>query len=303
MTNNITWDSDYWLKRFTATTENFRPLQREVWENTKEVVEAGKYILPDGRVITLNSQAWHIRSTFYSREFTAYFEPLKTKPVISVVPDDCLDTAHKWVNEGLNVSVLNLASRRNPGGGVQKGSSAQEEYLFRCSDYYKFLYRYASYAEEYGLKPSRHQYPMDKNFGGIYTPSVTVFRESQERGYKYTAYPWRVNMIAVAGINQPDTITVDGQERLTAKMVDGTKNKIRTIFRIACEQGQRNLVLGALGCGAFKNPPEHVAELFRDVINEEEFAGAFLRLCFAVKSSHSSGHGRNYNAFKKVLEQ
>ena len=300
------WNAEDWLKRFhtpSINPDHYRSLRREVWKSTTSIVERNSYVLPDGRFVTLRSNQTSRSSSFYKNSFTASFEPLDTSPEITVVQRDCLDAAHDWVKQGLSVSVLNLASRQNPGGGVVEGSGAQEEYLFRCSDYYKFLYRYADYAEKYGLKRSRNQYPMDRNFGGIYSSGVTIFRENEETGYKLASHSWKVNMIAVAGINTPKLIIENGQQRISPELVEGAKNKIRTIFRIACDNGQRNLVLGALGCGAFHNPPEHMAELFKEVINEDEFKGAFLRICFAIKKNNHSPNSENYLAFSKVFTQ
>ena len=129
-----------------------------------------------------------------------------------------------------------------------------------------------------------------------------IFRDNEATGYRLTAKPCKVNMIAVAGMNSPHTIFEDGEERIAPELVDGVKNKIRTIFRIAIDRGQKNLVLGAIGCGAFHNPPKHVAEIFRDVLCESEFFGAFKKICFAVKTRHTSKCGTNFSAFKETLD-
>ena len=301
--NVLSWDSDLWLSKLNGLYPDYKALNREVWENTFKIVEANYYELPNGeRVIVRSPDNPRIESTFYEKEFTAKFEPLDTPVKISVVPDDCLDVAHKWVNEGLDVTVLNLANRQNPGGGVIRGSSAQEEYLFHCSDYYKFLYIFAYYAERYGLTLSSHQYPMDRNFGGIYSPGVIIFRENETRGYELIKYPWQVNMIAVAGMVNPETEIINGKEYIIPELAEGVRNKIRTIYRIACENNQRNLVLGALGCGAFHNPPEHVANLFLEVLREKEFKGAFSKICFAVKSHQAPEKSANYLIFRDVLD-
>ena len=297
---SITWDAESWLKNFQSKDADYHALRREVWKNTRAIVEDNGYTLPDGNSVLLADEKRY--SQFYYKPFRASFEKLTTPPEITVTADDCLDVAHKWVNDGLEVCVLNMASRRNPGGGVRNGAGAQEEYLFRCSDYYKFLYRYAPYAEQYSLTRSHYQYPLDRNFGGIFSSDVTIFRENENTGYRLTEKPWKVNMIAVAGMNSPRLIFEGSEERISSELVEGVKNKIRTIFRIAIDRGQKNLVLGAIGCGAFHNPPKHVAELFREILCEHEFFGAFKKICFAVKKSHTSKGDTNFSTFKNILD-
>ena len=294
------WDADAWLKKFRTDDADYRTLRRDVWKNTRAIVEDNSYSLPSGNSVLLTDAKRY--SQFYYKPFNVSFKRLSTPPEITVTADDCLDAAHKWVNDGLEVCVLNMANRRNPGGGVTTGAGAQEEYLFRCSDYYKFLYRYAPYAEQYGVTRSHYQYPLDRDFGGIFSGGVTIFRENEATGYHLTDKPWKVNMIAVAGMNSPRLVIEDGEERIAPELVEGVKNKLRTILRIACDRGQKNLVLGAIGCGAFHNPPKHVAELFREILCEHEFYGAFKKICFAVKTSHTSKGDTNFAAFKSILD-
>lgn len=82
--------------------------------------------------------------------------------------------------------------------------------------------------------------------------------------------------------------------------IDGTIRKIWAILRIAYNNGQHRLVLGAFGCGAFNNPPSHMAELFKQVLNEPEFQGLFREIRFAIIEDHNS-KDQNYNGFAEVI--
>ena len=71
--------------------------------------------------------------------------------------------------------------------------------------------------------------------------------------------------------------------------------------------GHDALVLGALGCGAFRNPPKHIATLFHKVIEEPEFLNQYKLLLFAIREDHNSRKEHNsegnylpfYNEFCK----
>ena len=88
-------------------------------------------------------------------------------------------------------------------------------------------------------------------------------------------------------------------------MARATQVKIRAILRIAAHHDQADLVLSAFGCGAFRNPPQHMAELFRAVLVEAEFDGVFRRVTFAVIDDHNAFHHAspegNYLPFERAL--
>ena len=63
---------------------------------------------------------------------------------------------------------------------------------------------------------------------------------------------------------------------------------MRTIFRIGLLHHHDSLVLGALGCGAFRNPPAHIARLFHAVMEEEEFKNKYKLLVFAILDDHNA---------------
>ena len=94
---------------------------------------------------------------------------------------------------------------------------------------------------------------------------------------------------------------VGDEERLSEPMVARTKDKIRTILRICAANGQTNLVLSAFGCGAFCNPPKHMAELFKEILNADEFCGVFRKIVFAIKGGSFMKRKGNYKPFAEVL--
>jgi len=296
------WDSVTWLEQFNSAMHpvnhhRLKQLRQQVYGNTLDVVQNGGYVTETGIVVELSSDEALIANTkFYRKEITPK-EPLRLyQTEISVVQNDSLACARQFVQAGENnVCVLNMASRSNPGGGVYVGAGAQEEYLFRCSNYYRSLYQYVDFAHLYGLPRANESYPLERHFGGVFSPGVTVFRDLEVKGYKYLDGPWKVNLVAVPAISHPDV--VDG--RIVDALLYPVKKKMRTIFRIAIENGQNVLVLGAWGCGAFANPPHHIAELFKETLGEEEFEGCFKEVVFAIKGGPKGG---NFAPFMEVFK-
>lgn len=304
--NEIVWSDYSWVKQFENAGNRLdrgtcRDLRKNVFENTVEIVKTGSYMTTHGRIVQLNLNRHLTKQTeLYDKEIHPVHKGSLYKTEIAAINSDCLEFARRVVAVDDNVSVLNMASRQNPGGGVFSGAGAQEEYLFRCTDYYRSLFQYGSFSLSYGISSSLKQYPLDRNFGGCFSPDVTVFRSSEENGYRLLRHPWKVNIIAVPGMNRPKLIYQNGEWRIDDHLVECVKNKIRTIFRIAVLHGQQTLILGALGCGAFANPPKHIAELFKEVLNEYEFNHVFRRIFFVIKEDYNS-HGRNFKPFKDIF--
>jgi len=76
--------------------------------------------------------------------------------------------------------------------------------------------------------------------------------------------------------------------------------KMRVVLRTAIRNRHRQIVLGALGCGAFQNPPREVSQLWADVLQEPEFSGGWWEdVVFAVLSDQRN---RNYWWFERTLD-
>ena len=284
------WDARGWLKEWLPVWDSrVRARQHAVraayYMDHVRITELGRYISQSGKEVEIPWDARRMleNSDMYSTECTPEPPECLLDTAVEVWNMDCLDAAKRLQEEsGGLTAVLNLANRRNPGGGVFTGSGAQEESCFLRSNYFAALYPFADYANDYDLPRAKEQYPMDRDFGGVWSGGVTVFRGRELEGYPLLDAPWKTNFIAVAAMNRPRTVMDAGQERLHPDCVPGTLNKIRTVMNIAADHGVNNLVLGALGCGAFRNPPRHIAELFAQVLNEPPYRGRFSRVVFAI---------------------
>ena len=301
----ITWDSEKdFLEKYRVLMERVKTgdndayykvkeLRTKEFRNTVDIVNQGYYYTEQGDKCKLELYFTDIISdtVFYDHEVHVTDAPPSNHPtLVEVLNMDCLDAIELLYKKGCRPALLNMASRRNPGGGVVTGAGAQEETLFRRTNLFRSLYQFSPYAEQYGIRRSQHQYPLDKNYGGIYTSGVICFRESEQNGYALKEIPNQFSVITVAGMNRPD-LTPDG--KIADHHVEPIKNKIRTIFRLGLLHGHDALVLGALGCGAFRNPPRHVARLFHEVMDESEFKNKYCRIIFAILDDHNTHQSHN----------
>ena len=281
-----------------------KELRAKEYKNTIDIVNDGKYTTEDGTTVTIDGDEEISKgSKFYTAPFSVNDIPARTSATtIEVVNGDSIEEGIRLLDAGYNPAILNMASRQNPGGGVACGAGAQEEQLFRRTNLFRSLYRYVPYGTIYGVPAATDRYPMDRNYGGIYTPGATIFRENEKKGYKLMATPRKAAFIAVAAINSPK---LDRDGMIAEHLIEPTKNKIRTILRIGLQNGHDSLVLGALGCGAYHNPPRHVARLFREVFQEPEFKDKYRHIVFAILEDHNSRRNNsegNYRPFKEELE-
>ena len=105
----------------------------------------------------------------------------------------------------------------------------------------------------------------------IYTKGVTVFKTDDEIPVLMPEQDWfRVDVITCAA---PYIAKRKYTNRTALKCL--FKSRIKNIFEVAIENGITTLILGAFGCGAFKNPPELVAAAFYETIHENRYAEQF----------------------------
>jgi len=281
------------MNKPTPTPTEIRTQRKQIYQSTITLTQSGGYQTDNIYVKIPNTIPESKTEYFEAPEKLTSTKNHQTK--FSVINADCLETAELLAKAGLNPCVLNLASGHNPGGGVINGAGAQEENLFRRTNLFLSLYQFANYANEYGIKKHEKSYPLNKNTGGIYSADITVFRGSEKNGYKLLKNPYNISIVTVSAISKPDLIKKNDKLYITNNLIQPTKEKIRTILRIAGKYNHECLVLGAFGCGAYANPPNHMAELFKEVFNEEEFASQFKLVVFSIFEDHNSHKEHNPN--------
>ncbi len=178
---------DILLSVLKKTPDSMRAFRIRVFKETVKIVNKGFYVLYNGERISFptdkdsQENKTSIKSIFYDKEFRIVpASTTKNKTKIIVENTDCLIAGHNLQQKNYNVAVLNMVSRKIPGGGVINGAGAQEENLFRRSNLFQSMYQYASFSLKYGVEPSHQQYPLDRNFGGVYTKNATVFRDEEK---------------------------------------------------------------------------------------------------------------------------
>ncbi|OJJ17773.1 TIGR02452 family protein [marine bacterium AO1-C] len=298
----LTWDYKKWIAEFRNASKSkigFRVSRKKVFEHTRAVIEAGQYNI-DGKVYALKDYADLANivngSVFYKDTTQTQLpeNPSHQNTAFYTIQADCVEVSTMMKMLGFSPVMLNMASATSPGGAVERGAGAQEENLFRRSNLYTSLYQFAEVGNQYGLRIHPHdRYPIPAQSGGIYSPGVLFFRSSEHTGYALLPHPNTLSVVTVAAIAYPDVESRQGKRWLAPGAIQLTKHKIRNILRISAAQHHDCLILSALGCGAYGNPPHHMARLFKEVLVEDDFAGRFKAVIFAIIDDHNAWKPHN----------
>jgi uncharacterized protein (TIGR02452 family) len=194
------------------------------------------------------------------------------RTVFEVTAEGSMQAARRLHLEGAEgIAVLNFASARNPGGGYTGGAKAQEEDLCRSALLYPCLLRapdyYAAHRASSDLLYSHHV---------IWAPGVPVHRGDDGR---LLAEPYLVSFLTCPAPNAGQVLRRDPGARAEIRRV--LRERAERVLAVAAHHGVRHLVLGAWGCGVFRNDPGEVADAFHAQLTAS-FSGAFERVVFAV---------------------
>lgn len=200
-----------------------------------------------------------------------------------------VDEIRKLAQEGReHIGVLNFASAKNPGGGFINGAMAQEESLAASST----LYRTLTVHEEY-YRENRAQRSMMYTNYAIYSPDVVFFRDGR---FQLVEKPFKASVLTLPAVNMGQVL-LKGEDGAEAERV--MRRRMKLALAIFARQGARNLVLGAYGCGVFRNDPKKIAAWWKELL-EDEGMGQYFDFIFHAVLDQSKNR-ECIRAFESIL--
>ena len=201
------------------------------------------------------------------------------------------------------ILVLNLANPVHPGGGVRKGARAQEEDLCRKSSLLVSL-EGPEAAPYYAYNRSLNTY-MGSDAVMI-QPQVEIIKDENGERLEDT--------VIVAGMTCAAPMLRYGMEGRSQDQYESMMlQRITGMLKVAAYQGYRRLILGAFGCGAFRNDAHIVSDLFYKALKEFDYDGmkekdTFTRIDFAVMDHSEDQYNfrefsRNFSRFYRDDDQ
>lgn len=250
----------------------------QIAQETLAILKQGGYTSPSGQSVDLTRTIQHCLDS------TVYFGPdtfdktsidsgsARVDSGITVANETTLAGAFRLASSGKynRIGVLNFASAKRPGGGFLNGSAAQEESLARSSALYASLQQHpAFYSEHRRMKNNGYSDRM------IHSPGCPIFR-NDDGVLLDSAYV--VDFITCAAPNA-GAMGKSRRSQLPAIL----HRRVGKILALGAFKGCDALLLGAWGCGVFRNDPVLVAATFGEyLMNGGPYAGQFEHVRFSV---------------------
>ncbi|GLF92809.1 TIGR02452 family protein [Streptomyces yaizuensis] len=266
---------------------------RGIARQTQDITAIGRYVSAGGRTVTIAEEVAAARAA--ARLHGP--EPLPVTPgtgrvtAFEVTGESTTAAARRLTTrDPAPVAVLSFASARNPGGGFLNGAQAQEEALCRASALHATLLEIPEYYAHH--RADRSPFYSDRV---IHSPAVPVFRD--DRGTLLDT-PFTVGFLTSPAPNAGVIARTAPQD--VPLIPAALTARAERVLQTAVAAGYRRLVLGAWGCGVFRNDPAQVAGAFRALLTGEgPFAGHFDEITFAVLD-RTKGQG-TLTAFERAF--
>lgn len=225
------------------------------------------------------------KAMIIKEHYIEYQKKYNIKAKVSVVNQSVIDI---FIDSGYHYGVLNFASAYHPGGGHLNGALAQEETLCYGSNLYllqrKFDHEYYEYNKS--IKTKCYSDRM------IYTPDTIYIRDDNYQLLNHLVY---VDVLTSPAVNMGAAL-FNGEDKIKCEEI--MKNRMRKILNVFSKYNDR-IILGAFGCGVFRNDPKLIANYWYDLLYNEGWIYCFKEVVFAVYDNTKKQDV--YNAFYKQL--
>jgi uncharacterized protein (TIGR02452 family) len=262
---------------------------------TVTILEAGHYTAPSGRKVDISDAIKRAvaGTTFHEGEVSQAVPimPAQGETQLEVTPETTFQAIARLSSQhGGPIACLNFASAKNPGGGFLTGAQAQEECLARASALYHCLLAQPAYYER--NRANRSTLYLDLV---IYSPEVPFFRDDAGQLLEQPVFA------SVITAPAPNRGAITDNEPQNLPLVDPTlARRAAVVLSVAASKGVKRLILGAWGCGVFRNDPRMVARSFAAYLDKGgKFAGCFDEVVFAIYDN--SENQATYKAFAEVF--
>ena len=118
----------------------------------------------------------------------------------------------------------------------------------------------------------------------IYSPNVMVIRDDKYE--MINNFP--IDIISASAVDNSKFHIHNSEEIM--------ENRIRKIILTAISEKAEVLILGAFGCGIFKNNPTVIARIFHKILVEEEYQQYFYLIAFPIYKDSNT-----YHIFKSIF--
>jgi uncharacterized protein (TIGR02452 family) len=250
-----------------------RAARAAIAAETVEILRRGEYVSPSGRPVSIREPLAAAVARTVEHD-AGWLPPAPARgdgqeAQAEVANETTLQAARRLSLEGLDPIALVFASARHPGGGFLAGSEAQEEAIARATGLHACLEGRQMYAFH-----AQRRDPLYAHWA-IYAPGVPVLRADSG---ELLEEPWTCAFLASPAVNAG----VAREHGVSEEIIRGTfRERVRGTLGAAAHHGHRAIVLGAWGCGVFRNDPEVVAVHFQEALRGH-VRGAFDRVAFAV---------------------
>jgi uncharacterized protein (TIGR02452 family) len=261
-----------------------RTKRAHVGQETIAIVERGWYEAAGGRRVDIAHPVAECLRTTKTLPPAELDHLRSTVPAgnrdtdIAVANETTLSAAYRLVVEHGHAKTLclNFASAKNPGGGFLGGSQAQEESLARSSALYASLLTQNAYYD--ANRSCRTTLYTDHV---ILSPRVPVFRDDQGQ---LLPEPYLLSILTSPAVNAG---AIKKNEPEKENLIRPTMaRRIANVLAVSAINGYEHLILGAWGCGVFRNDPGVIAELFAEaLLHNGLFRNRFRSVTFAVLDS------------------